>query len=163
VLRKYCVTGSAALVTSPDVPLTAPPAYVTGSISLHKTEPYVAWDLVYGSFGSVVTSIDVRGPLLATAPADGPVYVVLCETGTLSPCLFPSTHALKQKVTTTIDHTPLDDYVDTIAVHADKYKARSLSLSLLLVIANLWHTGLCQYGRWVAVHVAVVTLLKNVQ
>jgi hypothetical protein len=60
VLRKYCVTGESALVTSPDVALSVPPAYLSGSFSFHKTEPYVSWDLVYGSFGSAVTSIDVR-------------------------------------------------------------------------------------------------------
>jgi hypothetical protein len=121
VLRKYCVTGDPSLVTAPLTPLS-PPAYVRGSVSFHKTEPYAEWDLSYGNLGSAVTSIDVRGPLLDTDPPDGPVYVVLCLSGSLVPCTYPATNLLKQRTKTTIALSPLDDYVDAITARADRYK-----------------------------------------
>jgi hypothetical protein len=119
--RHYCVRGLGALVT----PGPAAPAstYLQGSTRFHRSENTISWSWIH-NLSSPVLNIAVYGPVFETMPLYGPLLLMLCETGTAAPCLFPSANTLQQRIYSTVDGTPLVNYIDDITFHAQDYLIR---------------------------------------
>jgi len=116
--RKYCVQGKGSLVyPGPGAPDNT---YCQGSTRFHRSENYISWDWIH-NLSSPVMSIVIYGPVLETNPLAGPLFIILCETGSAAPCLFPSPNTLQQRIYSTVDGLPLVDYIKDITFHAEDY------------------------------------------
>ncbi len=119
--RRYCVQGAGPLVyPGPGAPATT---YLQGPFTFHRSENTIDWHL-YHNLSSPVTRIAVYGPVQETNPLQGQLYATLCEAGTTAPCLYKSAHSLSQRITETVDGTPLGDYVTEVTTRNALYIAR---------------------------------------
>lgn len=120
-LKHHCIVGESSLVF-PGPGAVAPPAYGEGKISFHRTEPYIEWNILHDL--GTVTELDIFGPVSTVNPLVGPVFVVLCKTGTTAPCLFPTPNTLVQRITAAVTSQPLLDIVKALSDHPESYKLR---------------------------------------
>lgn len=116
VLRKYCQTGEAVV---PD-----PSAYFIGPIAFHRTEPYIEWDF-YHSLIASIGALDIIGPIDPGNPeaTDAPVFLRLCEMGTIGECLLETPNNMQQRIVAhPITGQPIDDLVDQIVTYSHRYR-----------------------------------------
>jgi hypothetical protein len=117
-MRHYCVTGLGSLVyPGPGAPSST---YLQGSTVFHRSEQTISWRLIH-NLSSPVLSIGIYGPVLDTNPLVGPLLLLLCETGTAAPCLFPTPNSLQQRIRSTVEGTALTNYIDAVTFHAQEY------------------------------------------
>jgi len=119
--RHYCVRGSGALVYPG--PAAPPSTYLQGSTRFHRSDNTISWRWSH-NLSSPVQSIAVYGPVFDTNVLAGPLLLTLCETGTTSPCIFTSANSLQQRITSTMEGTPLNNFIDDITFHAQDYLIR---------------------------------------
>jgi len=124
ILQKHiCFKGDTNLVfPGPGAP--QPPGYAQGELLVHRSEPSIAWDIVYGNVGGTIIGMDVFGPIYPSSPLDGPLLVTVCDVTTTVACQTPSPNVLKQKIKQTDTGIPLDDIAEMLFLHPERYKLR---------------------------------------
>lgn len=124
IKRRYCLTGQGSLVV-PGPGDTSPTSYVIGEMTFHMTEPYIQWVIWHNYTGTdVVTELDLIGPTSAVAPDYGPVFLILCKSGSARDCLVPTgqPHVLRQQIQMTISGYPIDDMISTLLSYILQYQ-----------------------------------------
>ena len=119
--RTYCVQAQGSWVwPGPGAPAST---YCQGHITFQRSDNIISWAFIH-NLSSPVLSISLYGPIYETNPLNGPLYLVLCQAGTSVACLAPSPNMLSQRIEQTSSGLPIDNYVDEIAEHSDRYIAR---------------------------------------
>jgi hypothetical protein len=120
--RIFCVEGQGSLVwPGPGAPSAA--TYCQGVTQFDRSNLDISWHWI-NNLSSPVTAIRVYGPVYETNPLNGPLYLTMCEAGTLQSCLFNSANSLSQRIEHTLSGAPLGAYVTEITTHPDRYIAR---------------------------------------
>lgn len=97
--------------------------FLQGSTRFHRSENTISWHWIH-NLSSPVLAIRIFGPVFETNPLSGPLLLTLCETGTEAPCLFKSANTLQQRIFSTAEGTPLNDYIEDVTFHAQNYIIR---------------------------------------